>query len=343
MRGMRPVDSAGRNAVALQGTIDSFALADVMRLLGSSSKTGRLIVNGDRGSANLWFDGGRLVGGGSSTQPGDLELPEVVFDILRYTTGSFIFEADAACPDPLPGESVDEVIVVAEGALAEWSEIIQVVPSLESWLRLAPELQYPEVVVDQACWTAIVAVGGGCTVRQLGEQLRLGELPSCRLVRALVGAGFVEVAEAPVAEPAPPTELVELPTRHPATEPVVDHPVDAFGLDDAVEQVDEPFGGWPEDGVALPSLTIAGLTDDPFADHPDEPGNSEVAWPPTFVEPPVEQHDVQRSMSTLSEKAAQALASVANGQQDEREDARIDDEVATDEERERMLRFLGSV
>ena len=44
--------------MALQGTIDSFVLVDVMRLLGSSSKSGRLIVNGDRGSANLWFDRG---------------------------------------------------------------------------------------------------------------------------------------------------------------------------------------------------------------------------------------------------------------------------------------------
>ena len=68
--------------MALQGTIDSFAMADVLRLLGSSAKSGRLIVNGDRGTANLWLVAGQIVGGGSPTQLSD-DIVDVVFDILR--------------------------------------------------------------------------------------------------------------------------------------------------------------------------------------------------------------------------------------------------------------------
>jgi hypothetical protein len=326
--------------VALQGTIDSFALADVMRLLGSSSKTGRLIVNGDRGSANLWFDAGQLVGGGSSTQTGEFELSEVVFDILRYATGSFIFEADSACPTPIEGESIDDVIEQAEVALAEWGEIVRVVPSMDSWLRLAPELQYPEVVVDQACWTAIVAVGGGRTVRELGDLLGLGELPSSRLVRALVGAGFVEVTAAPepeAAPPAPAADLVQLPSRHATPETA-----ERF-------EVEDPFGGFEpfdaqaeEDAVALPSLTISGLTDDPFAGP--FPGDAERGEGPPWIEPPVEtpEPDVKRSMSMLSEKAAQALASVAGGD-GTTGDPSAEEAEESDDERAKMLRFLGSV
>jgi hypothetical protein len=400
--------------VALQGTIDSFALADVMRLLGSSSKTGRLIVNGDRGAADLWFESGALVGGGSSSQPDGADVADVVFDILRYQSGSFVFEADATSTElasaPREAAAVDAVIGQAEQALVEWSEIVSVVPSLDSWLTLAPELIHPEVVVDQACWTAIVTVAGGTTVREMGTHLGLGELPSSRLVRALVQAGFVEVgpprtfpadgagvsAGAPVAD-APAT--LDLPMRHPhqVAEPVsfgaadeaqvapsfdlvdsasgtsfdlvdsasgtsfdlvdaspgasFDHPevAEDHGPDSAPVAAPDPFGS-PEDGVALPSLTISGLTDDPFADGSfgdDAAGRPAASgWGGVLVEPevPTDPPDVARSMSMLSDRAAQALATVvAKGVGPTVVADEVADGTDLDDERARMLRFLGSV
>lgn len=188
--------------MALQGTIESFAVADVVRLLGGSAKTGRLIVTGDRGTALLWFASGLIVGGGTST--GDTADPvEVVFDMLRYDTGSFVFESDRTCPDP--GEPRDPTITLteAEAAVGEWLGVVAVVHGLEAVVELAPELPHPEVVVDQAVWTSIVAVGGGCTVGALGRNLGLGELPVCRLVRALAEGGFVVVTPTTGVEPAP--------------------------------------------------------------------------------------------------------------------------------------------
>ena len=48
--------------MALQGTIETFALPEVLRLLGSGAKTGRLRLSGDRGSGSVWIDGGKVVG-----------------------------------------------------------------------------------------------------------------------------------------------------------------------------------------------------------------------------------------------------------------------------------------
>lgn len=328
--------------MALQGTIDSFAMADVLRLLGSSAKTGRLIVNGDRGTANLWLVAGQIVGGGSPTQLSD-DIVDVVFDILRFGTGSFIFEAGAECSSPGDPIDVTPALAQAEEALSEWQEIIMVVPSLESWVTLAPELIHSEVVVDQACWASIVAVGGGATVRALGSSLGLGELPSSRLVRALVTAGFVEVDAVE-----PPhgsgqlgglgtmtsdeiSELPELPMRLP-------HETAPF--DSSSSMTEEPpgfetFGGFDRteglagevfDGDALPSLTVAGLGDELFSSRHQ-------------AEPDIDDADLNRSMSMLSSKAAQALASLTATD----DPATGEIAVAGEDERERMLRFLDSV
>lgn len=181
--------------MALQGTIDSFALADVLRLLCHSRKTGRLIVNGERGTAHLWLVGGGLVGG--DTVAGPVADPvELVFDVLRFEQGSFIFEADrngSPTGDPV---DLDQTLAQAEAALVEWREVQAVVPSLHALVTLSPRLIRPEVVVDQAAWSSIVAVGSGRTVGELGDALGLTELPVSHLVRALHEAGFVDVTRA---------------------------------------------------------------------------------------------------------------------------------------------------
>ena len=49
--------------MALQGTIDAFPLTDVLQLLSSASKSGRLLLEGDRGRAELWIEEGSVIGG----------------------------------------------------------------------------------------------------------------------------------------------------------------------------------------------------------------------------------------------------------------------------------------
>jgi hypothetical protein len=224
--------------VALQGTIDSFALSDVLRLLNASGKTGRLIVNGDRGSASLWMVNGQLVGGSTSGEPHAPEIVDVVFDVLRFGQGSFIFENDAVCPNPSDPMLIIPALEQAEAALAEWLEIVRVVPSLDSMVTLAIELPHPEVVVDQACWTSIVAVGSGVTVIDLGARLGLGELPVCRLVRALVSAGFVAVG--PAVEPQPDPEPAPEPVSQVEYQPeVADEPVSTVDDYDEIDHIEE--------------------------------------------------------------------------------------------------------
>ena len=49
------------DTVALSGTLDTFALPDVLRLLASTAKSGRLRVSGNRGSGSVWVTDGEVV------------------------------------------------------------------------------------------------------------------------------------------------------------------------------------------------------------------------------------------------------------------------------------------
>src|SRR5262245_13642933 len=86
--------------VALQGTLDTFALPDVLRLLAGTRKTGRLRLVGDRGNGSVWVDGGSVVATEASGSPAPKGLGEVFFELLRYRDGSFTFEVGTGHPSP---------------------------------------------------------------------------------------------------------------------------------------------------------------------------------------------------------------------------------------------------
>jgi hypothetical protein len=184
--------------VSLQGSLDTFALPDVLVLLATTKKTGELHVVGNRSASAahsadlqgfLWVDSGMLVGFDVARAA---DAPTAVFELLRLTEGSFSFGAGAPRDACSPFE-IEPVLGEAQAFLAEWQEIERVVPSLSAWLRLAPEAPGAHVSMRSEQWKLVVAIGGGCDVRTLVDQLGQGELAGCRAVKELVEARLVEI------------------------------------------------------------------------------------------------------------------------------------------------------
>ena len=199
--------------VALQGTLDTFALPDVLRLLASTKKVGRLRVIGDAGSGSLWVDGGAVVGSELLVRGADADsLIEVLFNLLRFVDGSFTFEAGSTPHANGDERDVESVIVEAERMLGEWRALELVVPSLDAWLSLAQELKGCDAVVDGARWRIIVTIGSGATVGEVGRRVGLGELAVMRAVKEVIELGLVEVsADVPAAESAYAEPAVDVP------------------------------------------------------------------------------------------------------------------------------------
>lgn len=183
--------------MSLQGSLDTFALPDVLVLLASTTKSGELYVAGHRSAGGgvaqlqgrLWFDAGRIVGNDvlESSEPAD-----ALFELLRLAEGTFSF-APGSAPDPGAPYEVEPVLTEALARLAEWREIEKVVPSLSAWLELAPEIPNGHVTLRSDQWRLAVAVAGGRTVDSVLRHLELAELPGCRAVKDMVEAGLVSL------------------------------------------------------------------------------------------------------------------------------------------------------
>ena len=192
--------------MSLQGSLDTFALPDVLVLLASTKKSGELHVAGTRNAGTrgggtlrandlqglLWVDAGQLVGFEVARAT---EAAEAVFELLRLDAGSFSFMGGTAAPSAGPPVEIEPVLAEAQSRLAEWREIEQVVPSLTCWLDLAPEPPAAHVSMRAEQWRLIVAVGGGCNVDAIVEHVGGSELAGCRSVKELIEAGLVRLAE----------------------------------------------------------------------------------------------------------------------------------------------------
>lgn len=204
--------------VALQGTLDSFALPDVLRLLAATRKTGCLRITGGRGSGSVWVDDGAVVGVEVAHAPDATEAVPALFELLRFEEGSFAFDADTTCASPGDPQDVEPLLETASEVLAEWRQIEAVVPSLDAWVTLRRCLDSAEVTIDQGRWNTLVAVGRGATVRRIAEELCLSELPVSRAVRDLVEHGLADVSPA-----APQPDEMPLPAATPGASHVEVH------------------------------------------------------------------------------------------------------------------------
>jgi hypothetical protein len=211
--------------LALQGTLDTFSLPDVLRLLATTSKTGRLRIEGDRGHGSVWLSDGNVVDATAERAMDGTPVEEVVFELLRFQAGSFAFDGDDTAAGGKDPEEIEGLLRRANSLLSEWSELENVVPSLEHEVRLANDLSVDEVIIDADRWKSLVAVAAGRTVGELATTLSLTELGVSRAVRDLVDLGVAEVdppGTAPVAARRPQSPGLDVPRRpSPRPEPEV--------------------------------------------------------------------------------------------------------------------------
>ena len=180
--------------MSLRGSLETFALTEVLTMVASTGKSGELQVDGEALTGRVWLEGGEVVGAraGEATDPAD-----AVFRLLCLTGGEFRFETGTPAPEAGTPQSVDAVLAAAQDRLSEWREIEAVIPSPESVIRLQRALDGGDVQLTGAQWDAVVALGAGRSLAELMELLDQDELATGRVLKGLVEAGLATVQAAP--------------------------------------------------------------------------------------------------------------------------------------------------
>ena len=191
--------------MSLQGTLETFALPDVLVLLSSTKKDGELRVTGGRTDGKVWLEKGQIV----HARIGETEAEPVdaIFELLRLQEGTFNFENDSAAPKSEDPQAIDGVLADAQIRLGEWNEIAKVVPHLDCVVDMAAEAPADEVIVSRDQWSMLRRVAGGRSVHDLMVALGHSEFDTCKTVKELVDSKLasidVDAKPKPKPKPAP--------------------------------------------------------------------------------------------------------------------------------------------
>jgi hypothetical protein len=313
--------------VALHGSLDSFTIPEVLRLLAGTKKSGYLALTGDRGNGGTWLDDGHLIGGRSDAAQDQAELVDILFELLRFEVGEFSFEEDRECATPDEPVDVDALLGAAETMIAEFRRLEKVVPSFDHTVELVETLPKEKVELNQGLWDSIVAAGRCESIKQIGSVLQLGDLELLRAMRDLVEADLAtlnepsEIVQDVEEEAEMPLDMAEPKWKDSSTDEDAEadsslgSPFDSAPIDgddgDTMPDADDRTDAWsmPEPGsVAADDPIFASSFDEPaepVADdsesHPLQPiayegatafdsglpPANDGAWGPGLVAPPV--------------------------------------------------------
>jgi hypothetical protein len=178
----------------LVGSLDAFALPDVLTLAATSGSHGRLAVTASGVDGHLWLEGGELTGflaGDAAT------LTEAVFDLALVTDGWFSFFPGADAPAPTGHRRVSEVLAEVEPQVAEWHELTARV-SLDGLVHLSPNAPGAEVQIRADQWHLLTTISTtGSRVRDVLDAMGSEYVVALRLVCELLDSGLIETVEAP--------------------------------------------------------------------------------------------------------------------------------------------------
>jgi hypothetical protein len=179
--------------VSLNGSLDGFALPDVLVLLSTTKKTGELRVWGERTEGSVWLDAGLVVAAYTNETQ---EIVEAVTDLLRLRGGGFSFDIRDPEGKGTP-VAMEAVLGEAQNLMDEWRKIEEVVSSADLAVRLVDEPPTSQVIVKATQWKVLVhlAAAPGSTVNQMRSQLKMSELGCARAVKELVESGLARVGE----------------------------------------------------------------------------------------------------------------------------------------------------
>jgi hypothetical protein len=323
--------------VALQGSIDTFALDDVLRLVASTGKTGRLSLVGPRGEGILVVRDGLVLDGAVSTDERANELSELVFELLRFDEGDFAFDAEEVegYDDDAVAADVDALIAEASDLLAEWREIERVVPGDRALVTLAVDGPDGEVTVSPADWRIIASIGGGATVAELSRRLDASQLATGRQLRSLVEFGLLDVDDSEAFEP------LEVPADAPSwgDELDADQGFAAFDSEATAVAVDTNGNG---NGHADVDSDVLFDSVHEFSVGPTEPPEEREELVPAGD---IDAGEFARRLAELPPRAAKAVAAAARaGSAEEREAALAElDGTGEEVDHEVLLALLGPV
>ena len=189
--------------VGLQGTLDTFSLAEVLGLIERARHTGALGVESPDGHGTLYVTAGRFCAGEAADYSGpvddrhalDVRLIDVCFHLFRFEAGSFEFVVNEAPPWPADrATDIAPIIETVEHIVRAWPAVEAVLPNFDVRPELAEELPDDSLTLSRSGFKIFTMIDGERTVRQIAREAGRSVVEVGPVLKDLIEQGAVRIA-----------------------------------------------------------------------------------------------------------------------------------------------------
>ncbi|MFC1848962.1 DUF4388 domain-containing protein [candidate division CSSED10-310 bacterium] len=184
--------------MSFQGELKDLPLPDVVQLIDSSSKTGKLSLKTDSLRGDIFFEKGKIV----HAILGDLSGEEAVHTMAVWTEGHFMFETNAIAEKKSITRSNTNLMMEGARRLDEWKVLQKKIPSTDLIPEFIPQSknQAPQISLSTREWVLLSKVNGARDIKTIAKQSNLSVFETCKILYGLISSGLLALREKPSEE-----------------------------------------------------------------------------------------------------------------------------------------------
>lgn len=173
----------------MQGSLEHFRIEELLSMLGVAQKSGALTIE-KKGQTvgTVHLEAGDVV---AAAAPGTDDAIEAVTELALTGSGTFRFDCAARHAGARQKRSVAMVLNEVRSRMGSIDR--GEVPDPDALLRPVNRLGSDEVRITSCDWGSLIAIGTGCTVRELAARQKVSLLAALRAVQRLTSQGLVRV------------------------------------------------------------------------------------------------------------------------------------------------------
>jgi hypothetical protein len=171
----------------LRGNLAQLSLLDILRMLSSGSRTGRLDVRQGVKTGEVYLQRGSIIHAVIGAQMGE----RGVYTLMGWLEGEFSFTPEVEAPERSIDTPTEQLLLEASRQAAQWEDIKDVISSIDTVFNINPSGSTNTISLKPIEWQVLAQIDGEKSVADIAEVLNLNEFEVARIVYSLATAGLL--------------------------------------------------------------------------------------------------------------------------------------------------------
>lgn len=182
-------------AEVFRGNLAQLSLLDILKMLSSGNRTGRLDIQQGAKTGEIYLQHGNLVHAVTGVKIGEAG----VYTLMGWLEGDFSFTPDVDPPEESINMTTEQMLLEASRQAEQWEDIKEVVTSTDMVFNISPSGSTDTVSLKPIEWQVLAQVNGQRSIIEIAEILDLQEFDIAKIIYSLTTAGLLhEITDAQV-------------------------------------------------------------------------------------------------------------------------------------------------